>query len=62
MSNPFDLPSVETPEDEADRERRYWEFETECVQFAQRYGWPAAMRAMARAMSAYPDRRELIPR
>lgn len=52
--DPFDLPSVESREDEATRERDWWAFETECVQFAQRYGWPAALRALARAMDEQP--------
>ena len=52
---PFDLPSVETREDEDARERDYWEFETAAIAFAQRYGWPAAIKAVGRAMSEQPD-------
>lgn len=53
--NHFDLPSVTTAEEEAAREREYWGFETECIQFAQRYGWPAALSAMSRAMKEQLD-------
>lgn len=59
MSNPFDLPSIDTPEDEEQRERDFWSFETECVQFAQRYGIAAALRALARAIA---EQKDLLPR
>jgi hypothetical protein len=49
--NPFDLPSVQTPEDEEARERRWWNLETELIEFAKIEGWPAVLRAVSRAMS-----------
>lgn len=50
--NHFDMPSVETPEDEADRERRWAFFEIECRDFAVQEpdGFAAVIRAVARAM------------
>lgn len=57
--NPFDLPSVETPEDEEARERRWWALETELIEFAKVEGWPAVLRAVSRAMA---EQKELLPR
>ena len=57
--NPWDLPSVETREDEEDRERRWWGFEAERRDFAAREpdGFAAVLRAVAAAMK---DQRELL--
>ena len=57
--NPFDLPSVETREDEEARERRWAFFEIEIQEFAKVEGVPAVLRAVARAIDA---QRELIPK
>ena len=54
-ANDHDLPSVETPEDEAERERRWWALETELLEFAKVEGWPAVLRAVSRAMSDQPE-------
>lgn len=57
--DPFDLPSVDTREDEEDRERRWVGFEADCADFAKSEpdGWSAVLRAVARAMK---EQRELI--
>ena len=59
MSDPLNLPSVETPEDEEARERRWWALETEITEFAKVEGWPAVLRAVSRAMN---EQKELLPR
>ncbi len=41
---------VQTPEQESAIERDYWNFETECQEFALRYGWPALLSAVGSAM------------
>lgn len=51
--NELDQPSVETAEDEAERERRWWEFEVECQTFADAEGWDGVLRAVARAMKEH---------
>lgn len=58
--NPFDLPSIDTREDEEDRERRWASFEQDCAIFASSEpdGWSAVLRAVARAMK---DQMELMP-
>jgi hypothetical protein len=55
----FDLPSVDTREDEDERERRWWEFELEVRNFAAREpdGYAAVLRAVSRAMK---EQQELI--
>lgn len=57
--NHFDLPSMETREDEEDRERRWASFEQDCADFARSEpdGWSAVLRAVSRAMK---DQRELV--
>jgi hypothetical protein len=54
-----DLPSVESPEDEEARERKWAGFEGDCADFAasEPDGWAAVLRAVARAMK---DQRSLI--
>ena len=47
----FDLPSVETPEDEFQREQDWDRIVYELRDFALRHGWPAAARALAEAMN-----------
>lgn len=56
--NAFDLPSVETRDDEAARERRWAFFECDCREFAasEPDGFAAVLRAVARAMK---EQREL---
>lgn len=56
--NELDMPSVETREDETDRERRWSFFEADCRDFAaaEPDGFAAVLRAVARAMK---DQQEL---
>ncbi len=55
---PPDLPSVETAEDEQEREMRWHWFEQGCRDFAEREpdGFAAVLRAVSRAMK---DQQEL---
>ena len=55
--NPFDLPSVETDEQEEARERKWAQFEGDCADFARSEpdGFAAVLRAVARAMSDSPE-------
>jgi hypothetical protein len=48
----LDLPSVQTPEDEEARERKWASFEADCAIFAESEpdGYAAVLRAVARAM------------
>lgn len=59
MRNPFDLPSVDTREDEEDRERKWAFFEIAIREFADSEpdGYGAVLRAVSRAMN---DQQELI--
>lgn len=59
MTNPCDLPSVETREDEDDRERKWAFFEIACREFADSEpdGFAAVLRAVSRAMK---EQRELV--
>lgn len=59
--DPGPEPEHDPRADEAERERRWWEFELEIRDFASREpdGYAAVLRAVARAMK---DQRELIPR
>ncbi len=52
-----DMPSVQTPEDEEVRERRWATFEQDCADFARAEpdGWSAVVRAVARAMKDQPE-------
>jgi hypothetical protein len=52
LTTPEPLPSVETPEDEEARERRWTDFIGECREFAatERDGYGAVLRAVAEAM------------
>lgn len=52
LTTPPALPSVETRDEEYDRERRWASFIGECRDFArsERDGWAAVLRAVAEAM------------
>lgn len=54
---PGDAEPDDVRADEAERERRWWEFELECRQFAssERDGFAAVLRAVARAMKDQKD-------
>ena len=55
----LDQPSVVSLEDEEARERKFYSFETACIEFAksERDGFAAVLRAVARAMK---DQGELL--
>jgi hypothetical protein len=59
MPHEADMPSVETPDEEYARERRWSFFEAECRDFAELEpdGFAAVLRAVARAMK---EQRELV--